>query len=108
MRVLPLLGGTFSSMPLWSVDIALRPSYRLKYKKTPWRKESKDLIKCQTYQERFEQVKDEVICNRHQYEYHSEILDKAMEDMNNAECDNCENVAPNAEHVNQQDSRLCY
>ena len=71
---------------------------------TPWRKEHIDLIKdCQTYQERFEQVKDEVISNRHQYEPHSEILDKAMEDMNNAECDNFDNVAPNAEHINQQD-----
>ena len=58
---------------------------------------------CQTYQEGFEQVKDEVISNRHQYEYHSDILDKAMEDMNNAECDNFDNVAPNAEHINQQD-----
>ena len=58
---------------------------------------------CQTYQERFEQVKDEVISNRHQYEYHSEILDKAMEDMNNAERDNFDNVAPNAERINQQD-----
>ena len=71
---------------------------------TPWRKENIDLIKdCQTFQERFKQVKDEVISNRHQYEYHSEILDKAMEDMNNAEYDNFDNVAPNAEHVNQQD-----
>ena len=71
---------------------------------TPWRKESIDLIKdCQTYQERFEQVEDEVISNRHQYDYHSEILDKAMEDMINAECDNLDNIAPNAEHVNQQD-----
>ena len=37
MKVLPFLGGTcfvLSCMPLWSVDIALRPSYRLKYKKT--------------------------------------------------------------------------
>ena len=36
MRVLPLLGGTcfvLSRMPLWSVDIALRPLYRLKYKR---------------------------------------------------------------------------
>ena len=63
---------------------------------TPWRKEHIDLIKdCQTYHERFEQVKDEVISNRHQYEYTSEILDKAMDDMNNAECDNFDNVAPN-------------
>ena len=71
---------------------------------TPWRKENIDLIKdCQTYQERFEQAVDEVISNRHHYEYHSEMLDKAMQDMNNAECDNFDNVAPNAEHINQQD-----
>jgi len=71
---------------------------------TPWRRESKDLMKdCKTYQERFEQVKDEVISSRYQYEYHSEILDKAMDDMNNVEYDNFDNVAPNAEHVNQQD-----
>ena len=70
----------------------------------PWRKESTDLInKCQTYQERFEQVKDEVLYNRRQNEYHSEILDKAMEDMNNTECDSLEGVAPNAEHINNQD-----
>ena len=58
---------------------------------------------CQTYQQRSEQVKDEVISNRRQYEYHSEILDKVIEDMNNAECDCFDNVAPNAEHINQQD-----
>ncbi|XP_078383840.1 uncharacterized protein LOC144666317 [Oculina patagonica] len=70
----------------------------------PWRKENTDLIKdCQTYQERFEQVKHEVINNKHQYEYHSEILDKAIEDINNAECDNFDNVAPNTEHINKQD-----
>ena len=71
---------------------------------TPWRKENIDLIKdCQNYQERFEQAVDEVISNRNHYEYHSEMLDKAMEDMNNAECDNFDNVAPNAELINQQD-----
>ena len=70
----------------------------------PWRKEGIDMMKdCQSYQERFEQVKDEVLCNRCQYEYHSEILDKAMEDMNNPECHNFDNVAPNAEHINKQD-----
>ena len=50
---------------------------------------------CQTYQERFEQVKDEVVYNTCQYEYHSEILDKAINDMNNTEFDNFNNVAPN-------------
>ena len=66
--------------------------------------ESSDLIKdCQTYQERFELVKDEILCNRCQYEYHSEVLDKAMDNMNNAKYDNFDNVAPNAEHLNKQD-----
>ena len=71
---------------------------------TSWRKESSDLIiDCQTYQERFEQVEDEIVCNRRQYEYHSEILDKAMDDMNNSECDTFDNTALNAEHINKQD-----
>ena len=70
----------------------------------PWQKETTDLIKdCQTYQERFEQVKDDILCKRHQYEYHSQILDKAMEDISNAECDSFCNVAPNAGHINKQD-----
>jgi len=34
---------------------------------------------------------------------HTEILDEAMEDMNNAEFDTFDNVASNAEHINQQD-----
>ena len=71
---------------------------------TPWRNESIDSIKdCESFKEHFEQVKDEIITNKEQYEYHSQILDKAMEDMNNVECDNFDNVAPNAEHVNEQD-----
>jgi len=71
---------------------------------TSWRNENTDLIKdCQTYQERFEQVKNNVLCNRNQYEYHSEILDKALNDMSNVECDDFNNVAPNAEHINKQD-----
>lgn len=52
--------------------------------------------------ERSGQVKDEVIGNRHLYEYHSEIVDKAMKDMNNDECDIFDKVAPNAEQFNQQ------
>ena len=42
---------------------------------TSWRKETTDLIRdCQTYQERFKQVKDDILSNRQHYEYHSEIL----------------------------------
>lgn len=74
---------------------------------TPWRKEGTDLSKeCQTYQERFEQINDEVLYKRHQYEYHSEMLDKAVDEINNAEYDNFDNIAPNAEHINKQDSAL--
>ena len=55
---------------------------------TLWRNESTDVINnCQTYQEQFEQIKDEILTNRCQYEYHSEIVDKAMNDLNNAEYD---------------------
>jgi len=62
------------------------------------------LIKdCQTYQERSEQVKNNILCNQNQYEYHSEILDKALDDMSNVECDDFNGVAPNAEHINKQD-----
>ena len=74
---------------------------------TPWRKEGTDLIKdCQTYQERFEQIKDEVLYNRHKYEYHSEMVDKAIDEINNAEYESFDNVAPNAEHINKQDCAL--
>lgn len=74
---------------------------------TPWRNETTDLIKqCQTYQERFEQVKDNVISNRHEYEYHSDIIDKAIKDMDYGEFDNFDTVAPNAEHINKQDATV--
>ena len=71
---------------------------------TSWRKETVDLMRdCQTYQERFKQVKDDILSNRQQYEYHSEILDKAVEDMHNSEWENFDTVAPNTEHINKQD-----
>lgn len=61
---------------------------------SPWR--SGDDLACthQTCQ---------VLYSRHQYEYHSEILHKAVDDMNNAKSDNFDIVAPNAEHTNKQD-----
>ena len=34
------------------------------------------------------------------------MLDKAMDDINNAEYDNFDNIAPNAEHISKQDSAL--
>ena len=38
------------------------------------------------------------------YEYYSEILDKAMEDLDNDHSNNiCGSVAPNVQHINEQD-----
>lgn len=71
---------------------------------TPWRNESTDLINSsKTYQERFQKVKTEVLCNSSQYEYHSEMLDKALQDINDVNHENFNNVAPNSEHINKQD-----
>ena len=73
---------------------------------TSWRKETTVLIRdCQTYQERFKQVKDDILSNRQQYEYHSEILDKAVDYMymHNSEWENFDTVAPNTKHINKQD-----
>ena len=49
---------------------------------TPWRNKEKDLIKdCKAYQERYKQVEEIAKSNKQQYEYHSDILDKAIEDL---------------------------
>ena len=70
-----------------------------------WRNENTDLLGgCETYQQRFSQIQEVVISNRQNYEYHSEILDKAMEDLDNDFAENMSNsVAPNAQHINEED-----
>lgn len=72
---------------------------------SPWRNENTDLLRgCETYQERFSKIKEVVFSNRQNYEYHSEILDKAMKDLDNDYSENISNsVAPNAQHINEQD-----
>jgi len=73
---------------------------------SPWRNEEKDLIlNFQTYQESFESQKVNITERREQYEYHSELLDKAMQDIENHDNDDFGNVAPNAQHVNEQDKQ---
>ena len=74
---------------------------------SPWHNENTDLLRgCETYQERFNKVKELVLCNRQNYEYHSEILDKAREDLDNDHSENiiCDDVAPIAQHINEQES----
>ena len=72
---------------------------------TPWRNEQKDLIKdCQTYQERHQQVESIINSNKEQYECHSDILEKAIEDLNENGNTSDDPVAPNTQHINEQDA----
>ena len=62
---------------------------------TPRREEKKDSVNdCQTYQERFEQVKDEVVRM-----LDLQIPDRAREDIIKAKCHKFVNVALNIEHT---------
>ena len=71
----------------------------------PWRNEDNDLISgCKTFEEKYEQVKHVVFKNRCQFEFHSDILDKAFDDLDcydESDVYNC-SVAPNAQHINEQ------
>ena len=70
----------------------------------PWPNENTDLLRgCKTYQGRFNQIKEQLLSNRQSYEYHSEVLDKAMEDLDNDHLNMSSSVAPNAQHINEQD-----
>ena len=72
---------------------------------TPWRNEQKDLIKdCQTYQDRYQQVELIVNSNKEQYDRHSDILEKAIEDLNENDDSSDDPVAPNTQHINEQDA----
>lgn len=72
---------------------------------TPWRNEQKDLIKdCQTYQERYQQVELIANSNKEQYDRHSDILEKAIEDLNENDNTSDDPVAPNTQHINEQDA----
>ena len=63
---------------------------------TAWRNETRDLLKdFQTYQDRFQVVKDEIKQNRTQYENHIDVLDQAVQDIESEESSNI--VAPNAQ-----------
>jgi len=72
---------------------------------TPWRNEQKDLIKdCRTYQERYQQVESIINSNKEQYECHSDILEKAIEDLNENHYISDDPIAPNTQHIHEQDA----
>jgi hypothetical protein len=72
---------------------------------TAWRNETTDLLKeFQTYQDRFEDVKDLIEVNREQYENHTEILDRAVQDIESEEFGNV--VAANAQYPDEKDKEI--
>ena len=72
---------------------------------TAWRNETTDLLKdFQTYQDRFEALKDVIEQNRKQYEHHTEVLDQAVQDIESEESSTV--VAPNAQHRDEQDKGI--
>ena len=72
---------------------------------TAWRNETKDLLKdSQTYQDRFQVIKDEIKQNRKTYENHTELLDQAVQDIEREESSNI--VAPNSQYRDEQDKEI--
>ncbi len=72
---------------------------------TAWRNETTDLLKdFQTYQDRFEVLKDITEQNRKQYEHHTEALDQAVQDIESEESSTV--VAPNAQYRDEEDKEI--
>ena len=72
---------------------------------TAGRNETTDLLKdFQTYQDRFEVVKDEIKQNRKQYENHIDVLDQAVQNIESVESGNI--VAPIAQYRDEQDREI--
>ncbi|CAB4028779.1 ATP-dependent DNA helicase PIF1 [Paramuricea clavata] len=72
---------------------------------TAWRNETTDLLKdFQTYQDRFEVLKDDIEQNRKQYENHTLVLDQAVQNIESEEFGNI--VAPNAQYRDEQDKDI--
>ena len=70
----------------------------------PWRNEANDIIEhYQSYQERYETLYHLLSVNRMKYEHHTDILEKAFEDLNTLDSDETGNIAPCTQHSDEQD-----
>ena len=69
----------------------------------PWRNEEDLIYGCQTFEEKYMQLEDVIVENRYN-EFHTDILEKALADLHNIECNEYDgNIAPNAQHIEEQD-----
>lgn len=72
----------------------------------PWRNEDKDLNHdhgCGTFEEKYESLKDVISKNSFPYEHHSDILDKALDDLQDQSDEYVGSVAPNSQHLDEKD-----
>ena len=78
----------------------------------PWRNEFKDLLgTCKSYLQMYESLEHLILKNKQQFEFQSDILDKAIEEISNkedsenpiAECNKSVTIAPNTQHLDEQD-----
>ena len=79
---------------------------------TPWRNELKDLLgTCKSYLPMYQSLESLILKNKQQFEFQSDILDKTIEEISHGEdlenpvveCDQCNAIAPNAQHLDEQD-----
>ena len=56
--------------------------------------------------QRYEQLKSTVAQNRQQYDCHAEVLDDAIENIENDELKEFVDVAPNSQHRDEQDHEI--
>ncbi|XP_070531546.1 uncharacterized protein [Ptychodera flava] len=73
----------------------------------PWKSESELIENCDSYQEKYMQLKADIDAKRCQYQHNAEVLQQAIENLQNenAEQNNAvSTVAPNAIHNDEQDA----
>ena len=69
-----------------------------------WRNEATDITEHhQSYQDRYEKLDHLLSVNKMKYEYHTDILEKAYEDLNTLDSDEIGNIAPCTQHNDELD-----
>lgn len=61
------------------------------------------IANCSTYQERYEKLKNTIVKYREAYENHTDVLERAMEDIDNNEVEDFQDIAPCTQHNDDQD-----
>ncbi|XP_071855229.1 uncharacterized protein [Apostichopus japonicus] len=65
----------------------------------PWRSENNIIESCDTYQERYLQVESEIKDKEAEYNHSGDIIDQAIDDIENEDPEMYDEIAPNTEHM---------